>query len=41
VLEVEDDLEDTDALDLLSEREKEGRYIAEAIVFVLWCLGLG
>ena len=35
---VEDDFEEMDVLEELVERENAGRYIAEAIVFVLWGL---
>ena len=46
-LEVVDDLEEMEALEGLVERVKDGRYIAEAIVFwwevgwVDWWVGIG
>ena len=39
-LEVVDDLEKVEALQGLAERVKDGRYIAEAIVFWWWLVGL-
>jgi hypothetical protein len=41
VLEVEDDFEETEALEVLVRRENAGRYIGEAIVFELWVFGIG